>query len=161
MFQPYSVSPSGPCLHISPLPAHILWGTSPLAPSVTLRVNTVSPSTVRSCCCAPRSARGAAGCRSAQVNLTCPQVQTLTGHHCQRWRSVDFKVLPPDEALPPGASVVISTLVGVASAALLLALLGLCFLCAARFRKRGEARVDGVQYHPACSVPLPPHCRDA
>lgn len=66
------------------------------------------------------------------------------------------KVLSPDEGMPLGTAMVIYTLVGGASAALLLALLGVGLLFATRFRKTGETRIDTVQYHPVCSVPLSP-----
>lgn len=59
--------------------------------------------------------------------------------------------------MPLGTAMVIYTLVGAASAALLLALLGVTLLCATRFRKRGETRVDTLQYHQARSVPLLPY----
>lgn len=57
--------------------------------------------------------------------------------------------------MPLGTAMVMYTLVGGASAALLLALLGLSLLFATRFRKRGETRKDAVQYHPACSIVIP------
>lgn len=58
--------------------------------------------------------------------------------------------------MPLGTAMLMYTLVGGASAVLLLLLLGLCLLFATRFRKRGETRKDAVQYHPARSTPLPP-----
>lgn len=57
--------------------------------------------------------------------------------------------------MPLGTAMVMYTLVGGASAALLLALLGLSLLFATRFRKRGETREDATQYHPACFTVRP------